>query len=146
MTGRRGAAIGLFLGGVVVALGSFATWDICPDTSCGRGGGGFMVLVDRSGIDTGPGIVTLGLGVALALAGLDAFRRGGWSPVWALAVTMALAAIAVAVLFVGRTYVFAETLMYGPGTGIGLIALGAVVAAIAGFRLRGASHIEREPV
>ena len=104
-----------------------------------------MVLVDRSGVDLGPGIVTLALGVALAMAGLDAIRRGGWSPVWALAVTMALAAIVVTVLFVGRTYVFAVTLMYGPGTGIYLVVLGAVVAAIAGFRLRGASHIEREP-
>jgi hypothetical protein len=104
-----------------------------------------MSLVDRSGVDIGPGIVTLGLGAALALAGLDAFRRGGWSPVWALAVTTAVAAIVVAALFVGRTYVL-EPLMYGPGTGIYLIVLGAVVAAIAGLRLRGASYIERKPV
>ena len=105
-----------------------------------------MSLVDRSGIDIGPGIITLGLGVALALAGLDAFRRGGWSPVWALAVSMAFAAIVVAALFVGRTYVFAESLMYGPEYGIYLVVLGAVVAAAAGFRLRGATHIERKPV
>jgi hypothetical protein len=146
--GRRTAAFGLILGGVIVAVGSLATWDICPDSSCGDDGGllALMHLVDRSGIEVGLGIVTLVLGAALALVGLDAVRRGGWSPVRWLAVALALLAIAVAATFLGRTYAFGESLMYGPGVGIYLVAFGAVLAAIAGFRLQQASHIKGKPV
>lgn len=142
--GRRGAATGLFLGGVIVAWGSLATWDTCPDSSCGDDGALFalMVLVDRSGIDIGWGIVTLGLGAALALAGLEALRRGRWSPVWWLPVRMALAVIVVAAMFLGRTYVATESQMYGPGAGIYLAVFGAVLAAIAGFRSRQASQVK----
>lgn len=95
-----------------------------------------MVIVIRSGLDVGLGIVTLGLGVGLAVAGFDAFRRGGWSPVWALSAAMAAAALVVVAVFLARTYVFADFLMYGPGGGVYLVVTGAVVALVSAVRLR----------
>ena len=51
-TRRRGAlSVMLILAGLLSIIGSFLTWSICPDTSCGGEGLAFFVLVDRSGVE-----------------------------------------------------------------------------------------------
>lgn len=137
MPAGRGSATGLSVGAVAVVFGSLLTWGTCPDSSCG-GDGGLMVLVDRSGTEFGPGLITLGLGLLLLAIGMDAFRRGGSSPAWAAwaaALVFALTAIATVGFFFLRMYVFAF-LLYGPGLGVYVVALGALVAMVAAIRLR----------
>jgi hypothetical protein len=56
--------------------GSFEPWGTCPDTACGEERLAFFVLVDKTGVDFGPGGVTAVLGLALAIIGIAAFRQG----------------------------------------------------------------------
>ena len=73
------AALLLALGGLAVFFGSFGTWDSCPNVPCGGGGLVFPTVWDRSGMDVGPGLVTVEIGFLLAVAGSarsgDAARR-----------------------------------------------------------------------
>jgi hypothetical protein len=60
----------LVLAGNLIVFGSFTPWDICPDSSCHRGGLALMALWPTSGVEFGPGVATVILGVALLGSGL----------------------------------------------------------------------------
>jgi hypothetical protein len=139
LSGRRGAALGVVLGGLAALWGSFEPWGTCPDTACGEERLAFFVLVDKTGVDFGLGVVTALLGLALAIIGIAAFRQGGASPWRTPSVVLALAALLTVGAFVVRMYVLPEFLLYGPGTGVYLVAAGAVMAATAGVRVRKAA-------
>jgi hypothetical protein len=140
MIDRRGAATGLFLGALVVILGSLATWGTCPNTSCRTGTGfGFDVLVDWSGLDFGWGLATLGLGLVLGAISVYTLRGGSSAltlPIVRGCVVATLAVVGVSLattsweLF-GRPFEF-----YGPKGGQLLVSIGAVIGLIASTRLR----------
>jgi hypothetical protein len=139
------AAIALVVGGFVVLVGSFLDWGTCPDTSCGKDGGALFVLVDKSGIDFGPGILTALLGIVLAAGGVSVLRIGGPPAFRAGAVLLALIVLATVGAFYVRMYVFPEFLLYGPGFGLVLVAAGGLIALAASLRLRRPVHARPTP-
>lgn len=144
LSGRRGAALGVALGGLTALWGSFEPWGTCPDTACGAEGLAFFVLVDKTGVDFGPGVVTALLALSLTIIGIAAFRHGGASPFRAQSVVLALAALLTVGTFVVRMYVFPEFLLYGPGIGVYLVGAGAVVAAAASVGVRKTARSKRD--
>lgn len=143
LSGRRGAALGVALGGLTALWGSFEPWGTCPDTACGEEELAFFVLVDKTGVDFGPGVVTAVLALALTIIGIAALWRGGALPFRPQSVVLALAALLTVGAFVVRMYVLPEFLLYGPGIGVYLVAAGAVVAAAASVRVRKAALSKR---
>jgi hypothetical protein len=134
-SGRR-AALLLALGGLAIFFGSFATWDTCPNVPCGGERLVFFVFWDRSGMDVGPGLVTVEIGFLLAVAGSGAFRRRGTSPFRIEAIGLALLALLIVAAYSVRTYVVPEFRTTGPRLGPFLVVVGAIVAAAASARLR----------
>ncbi len=130
VTRRQLVATGVPLGALVVIAGSVGVWGTCPDTSCG-GGGGELVLIARSGLSWGPGLFTLGLGLALLAAFVDVLRSGGSSRARGLALGASVASIGVAALWALRMFVFDDLGLHGPGVGVYFVVVGALVAAIA---------------
>lgn len=127
------ASVALILAGDLAVLGSFSTWDICPDSSCHRGGGALMALWETSGVEFGPGIATVALGILLVVVGLWALRapvRAG--PVGLLAGS---AVVLTTVAFYLRMHVFTDERYYGPEMGLIVVALGGLIATFASQRL-----------
>lgn len=127
-------SVALVLAGNLSVLGSFMTWDICPDSSCHRGGGGFMALWPTSGVEFGPGIASVVLGILLVVVGLWALRAPGRAgPVGLLAGS---AVVLTTVAFYLRMHVFTDERYYGPGMGLIVVALGGLIATLAGWPFR----------
>jgi hypothetical protein len=95
-----------------------------------------MILVPRSGVSWGPGIVTLALGVVLVAAAIGALRARGSSRAWWVALGAAVGAVGVVTVWVLQTFVLADFGLYGPGLGVYLVALGGSVSAIASLSMR----------
>jgi hypothetical protein len=123
----------LVLAGNLAILGSFSTWDTCPDSSCHRGGGALMALWETSGVEFGPGIATVVLGILLVVVGLWALRapiRAG--PVGLLAGS---AVVLTTVAFYLRMHVFTDERYYGPDMGLFVVPLAGLIATFASQRL-----------
>ena len=134
------ASVALVLAGNLSVLGSFSTWDTCPDSSCHRGGGALMALWETSGVEFGPGIATVVLGILLVVVGLWALRAPDRAaPVGLLAgSTVVLTTVA----FYLRMHVFTDERYYGPDMGLFVVALGGLIAIIASRRLPRATSVE----
>jgi len=133
-------SVALVLAGNLAILGSFSTWDTCPDSSCHRGGGALMALWETSGVEFGPGIATVVLGIVLVVVGLWALRapvRAG--PVGLFAGS---AVVLTTVAFYLRMHVFTDERYYGPDMGLFIVALGGLIATLASQRL---SQPARDP-
>lgn len=92
-----------------------------------------MALWETSGVEFGPGIVTVVLGIVLVVVGLWALRapdRAG--PVSLLT---ASGVVLTTVAFYLRMHVFSDDLYYGPDTGLFVVALGGLIATFASQRL-----------
>jgi hypothetical protein len=135
-SGRLGAALGVAIGGFITVWGSFLPWGTCPNTTCGTGDVGFFVLVERTGVGFGPGILTALLGFVLLIFCLSALRQGGASPMRTPSVMLALATLLTVGAFVLRMYVFPAFLLYGPEIGVYLVSGGAILAALSSWRVR----------
>jgi hypothetical protein len=132
MTTRRPGALSLtlILAGLLTIIGSFLTWSICPDTSCGDEGPALFVLVDRSGVEWGEGVVTTLLGAFIVRIGLGRLRSPD-SPA-GLASWLGLAVMAAVAVHVVRLHVLPGPLFYGPSYGAMIDSVGGLLAAIAG--------------
>jgi hypothetical protein len=127
----RWASGALLLGGVLSLIGSFQTWAICPDTSCGRDELAFFVLVDRSGVEWGEGVLTAFLGAAITLIGLWSLRSR--TPKMArLASWLGLTVVVVVAVNVIRLHVLPGPRFYGPEVGVLIVAGGGLLATVAG--------------
>ena len=132
-TPRPGALwipVALLLGGVLSIVGSFLTWSICPDTSCGDEGLAFFSLVDRSGVEWGEGVVTALLGAAIVRIGVARLRSPD-SPT-GLASWLGLAVLATVAVHVVRLHVLPGPLFSGPSYGAMIVSMGGLLAAVAG--------------
>ena len=130
----------LVLGGIAVIVGSFLPWGTCPDTRCGAEGVGFFVLVERSGIDFGPGILTGIGGVLMAACGAALFRAPGVRLFRTAPLLLAALVVVIVAGFVLRMYVFPEFLLYGPNVGVYTAAIGGVIGGAAGLGLKAQPH------
>jgi hypothetical protein len=141
MSRRRYAAIAVLLGSFAVIVGSMTTWGTCSHAPC-EGNFGLWVLVERSGVSWGPGVITLALGIVLAAVAIDALRGRASERGWWIGLSAAFSTLGMTLLWVIRMYVLPEFFLYGPGFGLYLVALGALVAAIASpwLRVREASR------
>jgi hypothetical protein len=134
--GRQRSTIGLAIGGLAVFLGSFMTWSTCPDSSCG-GSGGFPASFPMSGIEFGLGVVTAILGVQLALAGVDAYRRRGATRWWSVELLISVIVLIVIGAHLITRHVMPAHPLHGPNIGAIVVVIGAAAAAVASTRLRG---------
>jgi hypothetical protein len=127
------ASVALILAGNLAVLGSFSTWDICPDSSCYRSGGGYMALWPTSGVEFGPGIATVVLGILLVVVGLWALR----APVRAglVGLLAGSAVVLTTVVFYLRMHVLTDERYYGPEMGLFVVALAGLIATFASQRL-----------
>lgn len=132
----RSGSVVIALAAVAIVVGSLSTWGICPDTSCGEEGGALFVVVERSGLNWGAGILTLILGLALAAIAIDAMRGRERPRAWMASLGASIGAVGVAVAWVVRMYLVPEFLLYGPAFGVFLVLAGGVVAALASPTLR----------
>jgi hypothetical protein len=123
------------VGGLLSIIGSFLVWSTCPDTSCGGGGPALFVLVDRSGIQWGEGVVTALLGAAIMRIGLGRLRSADYPT--RLASWLGLAVLVTVVVHAVRLHVLPGQIFYGPSYGAMLAAGGGLLAVAAG--------LEREP-
>jgi hypothetical protein len=123
-------SVALLLAGLLSIIGSFLTWSTCPDTSCGGEGLAFFVLVDRSGVEWGEGVVTALLGAAIVRIGLGRLRFPD-SPT-GLATWLGLAVLAAVAVHVIRLHVLPGPLFYGPSYGAMIVSMGGVLAAVVG--------------
>jgi hypothetical protein len=94
----------------------------------------FFVLVDRSWIDFGPGILTALSGLMITICGVLALRRAGTRPLRAVALMLAGFVLLTVAAFVLRMYVFPEFLLYGPKVGVYAVVVGAVVGIAGSVR------------
>ncbi len=81
--------------GLAVVAGSFGSWNACPTDPCGDGGG-LTVILERSGVQFGLGIVSAILGTAIVLAAVWAASRPGRSRASAVRRAAAVGAVAAA--------------------------------------------------
>lgn len=131
--GRRGAATGLLVGGLLIAFGSgFWPWRYCSSMPCDSIAA-FGVLATESAIDLGFGIASLWAGLWLAWLGLLTRRRRG-----RLAVRREAIVAAVASATVGLAGIVTYQLM--PingrlGEGSHLLVVGGITAAFAAWGL-----------
>lgn len=118
--GTNTAAVGLGLGGLLVAGGSFLPWITVSG----------LLSVSRNGLDGGgDGLITLGLGIALALVAVASFSGTGL-PLWsrALGFLGGLGALAVAIydgVDVARAAAGISTGLASGSVGAGIFVVGA---------------------
>jgi hypothetical protein len=130
----RLGAILVVLGGLAVVVGSYWAWDSCPKEPC-EGPGGLFHIYSRSGIEAGPGLVTVVLGVALVVLGLGSLLWWAESR-WPAAVSIVLSGGVILVLagYMVRVRLVPEYPVIGlPGLGLIVVVLGAVMATIGGL-------------
>jgi len=131
-------AIAVVVGGALMGLGSILPWATAT--------GPFGLSISKSGIEGGDGLITIVLGIAIAIIGLG-MVRGATEVQRVLAIVGSLVALAVVAL----NYSDIESrlsdlgnsgsLVYGSvGIGIWLIGIGSVVALIATFTVTGRSR------
>jgi hypothetical protein len=127
------SAVALILAGDLSVSGSFMTWDTCPDSSCHRDELALMALWETSGVEFGPGIATVLLGILLVVLGLWALRAPARARPFGL-----LAGVGVMLTTLGfflRMHVFTDERYYGPDLGLIVVALGGLIAILASRRL-----------
>jgi len=144
MDRRFGAGLVVWLGGLAVLFAALGPWATCPFEQCSCDGQ--LLNQDWRAICAGWGEGSvpgrgLALGfIALALyaVGLDAIREGGVTTGWWVGFVAALAAVGLAGLSVLQMLVDPASVPpgYGPGPGLYLVAVGALVAAVASPQLR----------
>lgn len=123
------AAIGLLLGGVMVAAGSFLPW---MTASTALGG------ASRSGIDEGVGWVSLLLGCLMVIAGLANLRANS-SRIWMWILGLPLFTLGAAAGEYSNLQGLISEVdpdVFGIGMGLWLILVGAGIAAVSSFGLR----------
>jgi hypothetical protein len=140
MTRGVWASVALILAGYLAVLGSFSTWDICPDSSCHRGGGALMALWETSGVEFGPGIATVVLGILLVVVGLWALRAPARAGLVGLLAGSTV--VLTTVVFYLRMHVSTDERYYGPEMGLFVVALGGLIAAFASRRLPRPTSVE----
>lgn len=136
MPKSRIAAIVVLIGGLAVMLGTALPWT--PS-------GGPLFLVAMNGLSQSEGAATVGVGLALAIVGADALRRGGSSPVWAIGVVAGvLAILTLAGRFGWSGYPsVAEFLEWGPAYGVYVSTLGGILGVIGSLGLRRPNRVGR---
>jgi len=92
-----------------------------------------MALWETSGVEFGPGIATVALGILLVVVGLWALR----APVRAgrVGLLVGSAVVLTTVAFYLRMHVFTDERYYGPEMGLIVVALGGLIATFASQRL-----------
>lgn len=126
-------AIAVLLGGAIVAVGSVLPWVTAI--------GGFGVTVSRSGVEGGDGLITIGLGILIALLALTMIRGENLAR-WrgALILSAAAAALMVVDYFIieGRIRDInrGQTVFASIGLGVWVTGIGAAIALIASVRIR----------
>jgi hypothetical protein len=144
MDSRFGPGLVLWLGALAVLFAALGPWATCPFEQCSCDAGQVLNQEWRA-ICEGWGAAVPGRGLALgfvALAlyavGLDAIREGGFTTGWWVGFVAALAAVGLAGLSALQMLAVPASLPlgYGPGPGLYLVAVGALVAAVASLRLR----------
>jgi hypothetical protein len=136
--------VALVLAGNLATFGSYTPWDTCPDSACHREEMALMVLSPTSGVEFGPGIVTVLLGIVLVVAGLGSLR----SPVSARPVggMTGVLVVLTTVAFFLRMHVFTDELYYGPEIGLIVVASAGLIAILASLRLPRATTLEPRSV
>jgi hypothetical protein len=124
--------MGIVAGGALVAVGSILPWVTAV--------GGFGISVSRSGIEGGDGLLTIVLGIGIALLGLT-MARGEYlsrATVTLIASIVALAVVALDYLDITKRITDASSDgVYGSvGVGLWIVGVGAVIGAYSSFRTR----------
>lgn len=127
-------------GGILVAAGSVMPWITAT--------GGFGISVTRSGIEGGDGLITIVLGIGLALTGL-AMVRGQNLRLWGASLLMSVVTLVlIAIDYVSlndriKTMAAEATIFASIGIGIWLVAAGGFIAAVASLAIRNAATLDR---
>lgn len=124
------AAAVLLTGGVLVILGSFATWGACAQEPCDPDVLGLMHIFERSGVDLGWGLVTAVLGVAALVLGLIALRGRGRRPLFERIVALAVLIVVGVHLYLAMFTGSADSVGRTPYIGVYLTIIGAVMVLV----------------
>jgi amino acid transporter len=133
-TSRR-SGLTLMVAGVLAVAGSFGSWVTCGTSACDREELAFMVLTPQTGVDFGPGWVTVVLGFALIATSALVTARVPKAARAALIIGgLIVLAVTIVVL---ATFVLGDPDHYGPNEGLYLVAVGGVLGIAAAWRIRG---------
>jgi hypothetical protein len=131
------AGVAAIAGGIVAAIGSASTWGACPQDPCGADGLGLQVVLERTGLALGFGLVTLVLALVAVLLAIPPVARAtaGARPTLLLATGGGIVGAVIAdVLY--YYVVDQQTLVGSPWFGAYLTAFGGLLVFGAGILAR----------
>jgi hypothetical protein len=146
VSSRFGVGLLLWFGALAVLFAALGPWATCPFDQCSCDGGqplnqDWRAICDgwdAGGVVPGRGLALGFVALALYAVGLDAMREGGFSTGWWIGFIAAVATVALAALSALQMLSVPGSVPpgYGPGPGIYLVAVGALVSAVASLLLR----------